>query len=98
VFRRRRLGAVVLAAGVVLAAVGLALSPPATGAAPAPVRASASQDSVYTVQPGDTLWSIARGRVASGDIRAEVDRLASLNGSGAIVIGQHLRLTEPPGS
>jgi hypothetical protein len=50
------------------------------------------------VQPGDTLWSIARELAPAGDIRAEVDRLQDLNGTAALQAGQRLRLTAPPGS
>ena len=39
---------------------------------------------VYVVQPGDTFWSIAATLVPAGDVRAEVDRLAALNGSAAL--------------
>ncbi|MEO7556590.1 MAG: LysM peptidoglycan-binding domain-containing protein [Acidimicrobiales bacterium] len=46
----------------------------------------------YVVQPGDTLWSIARRLAPNVDITAAVDRLAELNGSSAIQIGQRLRL------
>jgi len=46
----------------------------------------------YVVQPGDTLWSIARRLAPRADVTATVDRLADLNGSSAIQIGQRLRL------
>jgi len=89
---------VLLAACVFLAVAALALLPSTTHASSAPVHARGPEAPVYVVQPGDTLWSIAREQVASGDIRAEVDRLARLNGSAAVVTGEHIRLTAPPGS
>jgi hypothetical protein len=49
--------------------------------------------SVYVVQPGDTLWSIAHDLDPSGDTRATVDRLVSLNGGAALEPGQRLRLS-----
>jgi hypothetical protein len=54
--------------------------------------------SVYVVQPGDTLWSVARSLVPAGDVRAEVDHLETLNGSAALQAGQRLVLAPTPGS
>lgn len=64
-------------------------SPAAYGASATPVPAGA----IYVVQPGDTVWSIARALAPGGDIRATVDRLAGLNGGAALEVGQHLRLS-----
>ncbi|MDQ1423150.1 MAG: hypothetical protein QOD72_648 [Acidimicrobiaceae bacterium] len=50
--------------------------------------------SLYVVQPGDTIWSIARKLDPSGDPRALVDRIASLNRGAALQPGQRLRLTD----
>ncbi len=47
---------------------------------------------VYVVQPGDTIWSIAHQLDPSGDTRATVDRLVSLNGGATLEPGQRLRL------
>lgn len=47
------------------------------------------------VQPGDTLWSIAEGRIRKGeDIRAYIEKLKQTNGlaSSAIQAGQVLKL------
>jgi hypothetical protein len=49
---------------------------------------------VYVVQPGDTIWTIARDLDPSGDTRATVDRIVALNGSAALEPGQRLRLTD----
>lgn len=49
---------------------------------------------VYVVQPGDTIWSIAHELAPSGDTRALVDRLVSLNGGATLEPGQRLRLTD----
>ena len=96
VYRRRRLGvalAVVTALVVAyLALAGLqaltadAASAPSAGAATA--TAPAPVGSAYVVQPGDTLWSIARTLKPSGDVRALVDRLADRVGSAPLVVGQ----------
>jgi LysM repeat protein len=104
--------AVVLLAvtGVVLARRGPGAAPvslrtgPASGALvddPAAYGAghrSPPPGSIYVVQPGDTLWTIARELVPAGDVRDEVDRLAVLNGSAALQAGQRLQLAPPPGS
>jgi LysM repeat protein len=47
---------------------------------------------VVIVQPGDTLWSIARGLQPTGDIRPFVDRIAALNGGHSLTAGQTLQL------
>jgi nucleoid-associated protein YgaU len=46
------------------------------------------------VQPGDTLWSIARGAGGTDDVREVVDRIQQLNGlQGTVLIpGQVLEL------
>jgi nucleoid-associated protein YgaU len=47
-----------------------------------------------TVQPGDTLWSIATSLDGDGDVRAVVDEIQELNGlnGAALVPGQTLLL------
>jgi hypothetical protein len=47
---------------------------------------------VHVVQPGETLWSIARTLHPDGDIRPLVDRLVELNGSDHLEVGQVLVL------
>jgi len=95
-YRRRRIGFIVaagiflyglwtLALGVVSIAgaaptadVGsLATSLPAVVSVHVPDAAAAS---LYVVQPGDTLWSIAEDLDLGGDLRGVVDRVAELNG------------------
>ena len=48
--------------------------------------------SVYVVQPGDTLWSIAERLDPSGDPRPVVDRLAAEVGGDRVVPGQRIAL------
>jgi nucleoid-associated protein YgaU len=84
--RRRRL-AVVLGVGIV---AGFWAGPVAE-ALQGPAPSLVARERVV-VQPGDTLWAIAR-RVAPGeDPRPLVDAIASANGvdAGAIVPGQTL--------
>jgi streptogramin lyase len=46
----------------------------------------------YVVQPGDTLWEIARSVQPEGDIRPLVDRLIQLNGGAEVRAGDVLEL------
>lgn len=117
VYRRRRLTALLVLAGVVLAIAAFALALTSTSASLVSIQTGAASgarvedpaaygasrtnpppQSFYVVQPGDTLWSIAHDLVPTGDVRAEVDRLADLNGTAALQAGQHLRLVASPGS
>ena len=99
-YQRRRL--VVLFAAVVAAVL---LVPAASRAAAAfrDVPASVSErrpapaltvgpgvSGVYVVQPGDTLWSIARRLWPQGDVRPLVHRLIAVNGDAALEVGQRL--------
>ena len=104
VYRRRRLATFVLlclfvvtallATGPVLrAGVGVLGGRPLTPSeAPAgrDLRPVAAQS--YVVQPGDTLWSLARRIQTSGDIRPLVDRLAARHGGTALQPGDRVVL------
>jgi hypothetical protein len=94
VYRRRRLGALLVVASLVLVAylgVGALLSSP--GGAAGPSRAAgAAAHQVYVVQPGDTLWSIARSLHPHGDIRSVVDRLEARTGGAVLQPGQSVSL------
>ena len=81
-----------LAAGVglVLRAAGGSIThePPA---APAnPIAATAD----YVVQPGDTLWSVARRLQPEGDVRPVVDRLVAERGSSGLAVGEVIHIRE----
>jgi len=47
---------------------------------------------IVTVQPGDTLWSIARRLQPTGDLRPLVDRIAKMNDGHSLIAGQALLL------
>ena len=64
-----------------------ALDAAATGSAATAARRAASG---YVVQPGDTLWSIARRLQPEGDVRPLVDQLVDLNGGTDLAVGQRL--------
>ena len=63
-----------------------ALDATAGSAATAARRAASG----YVVQPGDTLWSIARHLQPEGDLRPLVDQLVDLNGGTDLAVGQRL--------
>jgi Tfp pilus assembly protein FimV len=100
-YRRRRLM-------VLLAAVATAflLVPAASRAAaafrdvpasvserrPVPAHGLAPVLGGYMVQPGDTLWSIARRLQPAGDVRPLVHQLIALNGGASLGIGQRLAI------
>lgn len=93
-YRRRRLvvAAVALVTALVLVLLANAvLVRTAGGGTPASV-AGTSSGPVHVVQPGETLWSIAQGLDAGGDVRLVVDRLVHLNGRAPLTVGQRLQL------
>jgi hypothetical protein len=100
VYRRRRVVALVVLAGVVagvLVGLGLvvrtvvdgpAIGPAAIGTPPS--RPAASR--VWVVRPGDTLWSIALASGDKGDVRPLVDRLwAEVHGQ-PLLAGERIAL------
>jgi hypothetical protein len=100
VYRRRRVVALILAvAFVVVAMAGVRAVLPPTGAdGGRPLSAAGSSDPVTAghetllVQPGETLWDIARDLQPTGDLRPVVDELAALNGGATLEAGQRIAL------
>ncbi len=102
---RTVLGGLTLAVLVALAAFGAvhllgadaaASGPASTAESLHPAGADASTPSasaVVVVQPGDTLWAIARRIKPTGDIRPLVDELADRAGGAAVVSGQRLDIS-----
>lgn len=98
VYLRRRLGAIVglalVAAVLWLAATGAValVQGPATTQASSAATAAAppAAAEAYIVQPGDTLWVIARRLEPDGDIRPVVDELADRTGGSVLQPGQRL--------
>jgi hypothetical protein len=70
----------VAGAGIVLRAAGGSLThePPA-----APASSPIAGD--HVVQPGDTIWSVARRLQPEGDLRPLVDELVAVHGTGLVV-------------
>jgi len=59
--------------------------------------ASAQRYTTVTVQPGDTLWSIASAHTSSaGDVQESIDRITETNHLAAVTLqpGQHLRIPQ----
>lgn len=73
--------------GVVLIAGVGGGRPPATS--PAPVQVARAS---HVVQPGDTLWSIARSLQPTGDVRPLVDRLATARRGAPLRVGERVDL------
>ena len=102
IYRRRRLAAVLVLCAVVAAvllltgpvlraSVGVLGGSPLTPSEPpaaSGMRPVATH--TYVVQPGDTLWSLARRIQPSGDIRPLVDRLAAHHGGAALQPGDRI--------
>ena len=100
-YARRRVAALVLALVALVAVVAVAaldVSGSALGSSAAPAAAAgASTGPVLVVQPGDTLWGIARRLQPRGDVTGLVDHLAALHGSGPLEPGDRLPLAGLPG-
>ena len=97
--RRRRLmvllAAVIAALLLVLAASRAAATfrdVPASVPERRPAPALSTSASAYVVQPGDTLWSIARRMQPQGDVRPLVDELVHQNGGTDLAVGQRLAI------
>ena len=61
------------------------------------VSLSTDLPGVYVVQPGDTLWDIARALAPDRDPRAVVHELADTAGGAALEPGQRIVIAEVPG-
>ncbi len=66
---------------------------PSTTSGMAPGRLLPVASTSYVVQPGDTLWSVARSLQPSGDLRPLVDRLIRLTDGGPLRVGQRIPLS-----
>ncbi len=85
------IGAAVVVAGRAMELAGglIQADPPASAVTGGALQ---SPSDPYVVQPGDTLWAIARRIQPEGDVRALVDELASELGGAIIQPGQRLDL------
>ena len=103
VYRRRRVAAAAVASAILtlVLAVGRPDQVPVGEANPWPsagdVSLSTDLPGVYVVQPGDTLWDIARALAPDRDPRAVVHELADTAGGAALEPGQRIVIAEVPG-
>ena len=65
---------------------GLAPAPPAAAGFSGASDAAAAVASTVVVQPGDTLWGIARRIQPNGDARSLVDALQAAHGGSAVLV------------
>lgn len=98
VYHRRRLvvgvlvAALLLTAGAVLGRLGGGpLTAPETAPAAATAPASAPR-LIHVVQPGDTLWVIARALQPTGDVRPLVDKLEATRHGQPLRVGEVITL------
>ncbi len=104
-YRRRRITAaifVVALAGLALVgthALLVAVRPAVPGAnvPTGTISATVDRGPVVVVRPGDTLWSIARRLAPEGDVRATVDRLAAVHGTGPLQVSERLPVAAATG-
>ncbi len=89
--RRRVVVAGVLLAVIVMAALVVGRVSTVLGGTPA-VPGHRPGTATYVVQPGDTLWSIARSLQPEGDVRPLVRGLSTANGGAGLAVGQVLAL------
>jgi hypothetical protein len=88
--RRRRVVAFVILALIPFVLSWAARTTLGGGSLTAPGQSSTSR--TYVVQPGDTLWNVARGLNPRGDLRATVDRLAAAHQGADLQAGERIAL------
>ena len=90
-YRRRRATAVAAVGGLGLVTCAV-LGGLGGGPLTAPEPSRPVSVTVHIVQPGETLWDVARSLHPGGDVRALVDQLAAANGGATLSVGQRLVL------
>jgi hypothetical protein len=90
--RRRAVAVLVLVAVIVLASLAIGRVAAVLGGAPASVPGHRVGPFSYVVQPGDTLWAIARRLQPEGDVRPLVGALSDSNGGAELQVGQRLTI------
>ncbi len=98
-FRRRRLAVAVVASGVLvvawLVAVRLGGGSLSTSEPPS-LRVEPVAQVVHVVQPGDTVWAVARAVDPAADPRRTVDRILEARGDGPLQVGERIVLPTTP--
>lgn len=89
-YRRRRLGAAVILVALIAAALWALPAPSGTDGSEGVLGDVSAV--VVVVEPGDTLWEIARDLQPSGDIRPLVDSMSEIAGRASLQAGQEIRI------
>ncbi len=89
-YRRRRFGVAVAATVLAVVGVGLSSIRFADAGQVRPTGNVPAGASVVIVQPGDTLWSLAREVQPDGDIRPLVAQLSRAHGGSALRAGDRI--------
>lgn len=95
VFRRRRAAALLLFVGLVLALATMASRlgrEPHVASEPTSQRVQLVEHRVHVVQPGDTLWTIARAAQPEGDVRPLVHHLTQVRRGTPLQVGERIRV------
>jgi len=91
VARKSKVGSAAVLIGLVVA-LALPVSQLGGKASSATEHLTTSAHGVYTVRPGDTLWSIATRFAPSADPRPMVARLVAETGSDTVMVGERIHL------
>jgi hypothetical protein len=84
-----------MVAGLVIALVTLAARlgrEPHIASEPTSPRVQLVSQQVHVVQPGETLWTIARAVQPHGDVRPLVQELSARRHGAPLQVGEHIRL------
>jgi hypothetical protein len=88
VYRRRRFVAAAVGLGLVVVAGQASAALGGSSLAPAERRSQVVHVERIVVEPGDTLWAIAKRLAPDADPRTVVDALAQARGTTAVVPGE----------
>ncbi len=91
-YLRRRLGVAGAVIGLAVVVVGLSSTRFADAGQGGPQTERVTSAAVVIVQPGDTLWSLAREVQPKGDLRPLVAQLSRANGGSSLRAGDRIVL------
>jgi hypothetical protein len=92
--KRRRPALMLFGISVMFGAIIVGGEVASADAKPQPVRPV--QQLTVIVQPGDSIWSIARSTRPTGDIRPMVDAMVARHGSASVTVGEVLVIDLEP--